>query len=65
MQEGQPTKATFLIGTELSRESLWSRQRIGGFLLVVLLENPLQTRPCIKAMHRQAHHQLTFCGREP
>ena len=20
---------------------------------------------CIKAMHWQAHHQLTFCGREP
>ena len=63
MQEGQPAQATFLIGTQLSGKSLWSWQGIGGFLLVVLLENSLKTRPCIKAMHRQAHHQVPFCGR--
>ena len=65
VQEGQPAQAAFLIGPQLAFKAFRCRQRIGCFLLVVLLQHRLQPGARFKAMHRQAHQRVAFAGGEP
>ena len=65
VQEGQPAQAPLLVRPQLAGEARGSRQRIGGLLLVVLLQHRLQPHAGHKAVHRQAVEGVALAGGEP
>ncbi|CAI8165696.1 MAG: Uncharacterised protein [Synechococcus sp. CC9902] len=64
MQESQPAQPPFLIGPQLTAESLGCRQRIRRLLLVVLLKHRLQPGTGVELVHRQPHQQFALCAGE-
>ena len=65
MQKGQPAQAPLLIGPQLAGKALRGRQRIGGLLLVVLLQHRLQAGLGRELMHRQPHQGVALAGGQP